>query len=151
MELGAADAQEPIEDEPGFIADYPDEEPPWGIQEGEHSPWGEVQASRELAAGVYKISTAGHGGILIREQDAPGLLSSETLARGGKDLGWCYFEEDGLAPIVVRELEEKGVITRPSPRSPQAPAYKVGDTVYLDDTAFVIENKIGRASCRERV
>ncbi len=140
MELGAADAQEPIEDEPGFIADYPDEEPPWGIQEGEHSPWGEVQASRELAAGVYKISTAGHGGILIREQDAPGLLSSETLARGGKDFGWCYFEEDGLAPIVVRELEEKGVITRPSPRSPQAPAYKVGDTVYLDDTAFVIEN-----------
>ncbi len=140
MELGAADAQEPIEDEPGFIADYPDEEPPWGIQEGEHSPWGEVQASRELAAGVYKISTAGHGGILIREQDAPGLLSSETLARGGKDFGWCYFEEDGLAPIVVRELEEKGVITRPSPRDPQTQAYKVGDTVYLDDTAFVIED-----------
>ncbi len=140
MEFEPGPIQEPIPPEPGFLAGYPDEEPPWGVQEGEHSPWGEVQASKELAAGVYKISTASHGGILIREQDAPGLLSSETLARGGKDFGWCYFEEDELAPIVTQELEEKGIIPRPSPRDPQAPAYKVGDTVYLDDTAFVIES-----------
>ena len=140
MEFEPGPIQEPIPPEPGFLAGYPDEEPPWGVQEGEHSPWGEVQASRELAAGVYKISTAGHGGILIRETDAAGLLSPETLARGGKDFGWHYFEEDELAPIVVKELEEKGVITRPSPRSPQAPAYKAGDIVYLDDTAFVIES-----------
>lgn len=68
------------------------------------------------------------------------MLSPETLARGGHDSGWYYFEEDELAPIVTRELEEKGVITYPSSRDPQTPAYKTGDTVYLDDTAFVIED-----------
>ena len=39
-----------------------DERPPWGIEPGSHSPWGKVQICREIADGVFEISTARHGG-----------------------------------------------------------------------------------------
>ncbi len=52
-----------------------EESPQWGIEEGDHSPWGAVQESRALVDGVYKVSTARHGGLMIREADAEKLFS----------------------------------------------------------------------------
>ena len=119
---------------------YDTESPPWGVNEGEHSPWGLVQESRELTSAVYEISTASHGGIMIREADAGKLLSPETIAAGGFEYGWHYFEEDGVAPRVMRELQDKGILeTSPKISAKLEQPYKAGDTVYLEDTEFLIE------------
>ena len=173
------------------IPEYDEETPPWGVEIGDHSPWGRVQESKKLTEGIYQISTPGHGGIMVRDTDANNLLSPETVAAGGSENGWCYFEEDAVAPAVIRELRDKGVfepdvkppdlssqpITRegdtitigagdttheveitvsdkqwqeiqaaipdtaaPPARDPLAPAYDVGDKVYLDGTEYVIED-----------
>ena len=147
--------------------EYDEETPPWGVETGDHSPWGKVQESKELAEGIYQISTPSHGGIMVRETDANSRLSPETLSVGGVENGWCYFEEDAVAPLVIQELTDKGVlklevqppdfsdqpITREGDtitigsgettlpvRDPLAPAYDVGDKVYLEDRAYVITN-----------
>lgn len=48
-----------------------------------------------------------------------------------------------LREKIEQENREQAAATMPAPRDPQTPAYKVGDTVYLDDTTFIIED-IGR-------
>ena len=88
---------------------YEEETPPWGTEIGDHSPWGKVQRSDQFADGVYEVSTARHGGIMIRETDAKKLLSPETLAAGGTEYGWCYYEEDEAASVVIRELLDRGI------------------------------------------
>ena len=88
---------------------YEEETPPWGTEIGDHSPWGKVQMSDQFADGVYEVSTARHGGIMIRETDAKKLLSPETLAAGGTEYGWCYYEEDEATSVVIRELLDRGI------------------------------------------
>ena len=88
---------------------YEEETPPWGTEIGDHSPWGKVQRSDQFADGVYEVGTARHGGIMIRETDAKKLLSPETLAAGGTEYGWCYYEEDEAASVVIRELLDRGI------------------------------------------
>ncbi|WP_305117189.1 DUF7007 domain-containing protein [Acutalibacter muris] len=39
---------------------------PWGVEIGNHSPWGIVQTTQELTDGVFKVSTPRHGGIMVR-------------------------------------------------------------------------------------
>ena len=56
------------------IPEYDEETPPWGVEIGDHSPWGKVQESKKLAEGIYQISTPGHGGIMVRDTDASNLL-----------------------------------------------------------------------------
>ena len=112
--------------------DYEEETPPWGTEVGDHSPWGKVQMSDQFADGVYEISTARHGGIMIRETDAKGLLSPETIAAGGSEHGWLYYEEDEAAPVVIRELLDRGI--------PAVPPYVRCE--YSETHKFFEENKI---------
>lgn len=44
-----------------------------------NSPWGEVQHCRAIANGVYEVSTAGHGGVMIATELALHILSPEAL------------------------------------------------------------------------
>ena len=111
---------------------YEEETPPWGTEIGDHSPWGKVQMSGQFADGVYEVSTARHGGIMIRETDAKELLSSETLAAGATEYGWCYYEEDEAASVVIRELLDRGI--------PAAPPFVRCE--YSETHAFFQENKI---------
>ncbi len=90
------------------------ERPPWGVDVGDHSPWGIVQTAQELTDGVFKVSTASHGGIMLRETAAKENLSTELLARGGNENGWCFFEEDELASQVIDGLTQKGLVTAPN-------------------------------------
>lgn len=46
------------------------------------SPWGAIQDKRELAPGIWQVSTAGHGGIkLSRERNAA--VPAYMRAEGG--------------------------------------------------------------------
>ena len=50
---------------------------------------------------------------MIRETDAKKLLSPETLAVGATEYGWCYYEEDEAASVVIRELLDRGIPAAP--------------------------------------
>lgn len=69
-----------------------------------HSPWGAVQTQSTLATGIYNVTTAGHGGIMINASIAEKLLSKEAKERGeiyGKY--YCY-EEDCAWAIPTWEI-----------------------------------------------
>jgi hypothetical protein len=70
------------------------------------SPWGAVQKCDVLADGVFKVSTASHGGIMVRYA-ASEFLSGEALKEGFRANRSFCFEEDCGAAIVIRELLDK--------------------------------------------
>ena len=73
------------------------------------SPWDEVQQCETIAEGIYSVSTAGHGGIMIAEELAPYVLSPEALSEGMREGGYYCYEEDALQCIPLRELYDKGI------------------------------------------
>ena len=79
-------------------------------REPRYSPWEEVQDCTVIAPGIYSVSTAGHGGIMIASELAPHILSPEAVAEGDRD-GWYYcYEEDVAICIPLRELYDKGIL-----------------------------------------
>ncbi len=81
------------------------------MREPTNSTWGEVQHCRTIANGVYEVSTAGHGGVMIDVEIAPHILSPEAVQKGYRDgIYYCY-EEDCAACIPLRELWDKGILS----------------------------------------
>ena len=74
------------------------------------SPWDEVQQCETIAEGIYSVSTAGHGGIMIAEELAPYVLSPEALSEGMREGRYNCYEEDALQCIPLRELYDKGIL-----------------------------------------
>ena len=74
------------------------------------SPWGLVVRYDTLCPGVYSVSTAGHGGIMVQIDAARRLLSPEAQTVGFQAGGYLKFEEDCDAPVVLRELMDSGII-----------------------------------------
>lgn len=68
------------------------------------SPWDEVQECIEIANGVFEVSTAGHGGVMIRADLAEHILSDEALKVGFIEGGYHCYEEDADAALPLREL-----------------------------------------------
>jgi hypothetical protein len=65
------------------------------------SPWGLVQSQYELAPGIIKVSTAGHGGIWLspeRQAQLPGWALQVPSSYCPKPMWW---EEDCEAQIVM--------------------------------------------------
>jgi hypothetical protein len=58
------------------------------------TPWGQAQTKRALAPGVFLVTTAGHGGILIGKNRARELLSRQALAIGRPFGNFLAYEED---------------------------------------------------------
>lgn len=79
-------------------------------REPTYSPWEEVQDCTVIAAGIYSVSTAGHGGMMIEEELAPHILSPEAVAEGDRDGGYYCYEEDAAICIPLRELYDKGIL-----------------------------------------
>ena len=77
------------------------------------SPWGMVQTSYTLCDGVYAVSTASHGGILVH-RSSEHFLSQEAQYLGVRYGVYLCYEEDCKAPIVIRELLDSGKITIPA-------------------------------------
>lgn len=72
----------------------------------ENSPWDEVQHCRELCNGIFMVSTAGHGGIMVVKEVAS-TLSSAARKCGFRENGYLCFEEDCDACVVLRELLDR--------------------------------------------
>lgn len=82
------------------------------MSEPYHSMWGEVQWCSPIANGIYSVSTAGHGGLMIAANLAPHILSPEALQQGEFDGGYYCYEEDCAECIPLRELYDKGILTQ---------------------------------------
>jgi hypothetical protein len=70
------------------------------------SPWGEVDYSDTLCPGVFLVSTAGHGGVMVAK-DMALILSPAARKHGGLKNGYLCFEQDTEEAIVLRELLDK--------------------------------------------
>lgn len=79
----------------------------------EYSPWGEVQHQEELCSGVFSVSTASHGGIMVHRSVAKAVLSPAARKHCFRDGSYYCFEEDCDAPVAIRELLDKGLYTVP--------------------------------------
>jgi len=74
--------------------------------EPRESPWGRVQHSETLCPGVFLVSTAGHGGIMV-SKEMTAILSPAAIKCGDKYNGYLAFEEDCQENVVLRELLDK--------------------------------------------
>ena len=71
------------------------------------SPWGAIQHCEALCPGIFEVDTAGHGGVMVHERYAAGILSPEARSCGWRTHGYLCYEEDCDAAIVKRELMDK--------------------------------------------
>lgn len=81
------------------------------IREPRESLWGEVETCRTIANGIYEVTTARHGGVMISTELAPHVLSYEAIRKGVRDGGYYCYEEDCDASLPLRELYDKGILT----------------------------------------
>ena len=79
------------------------------VESPENSIWGEVQGSFSINNGIFEVSTASHGGIMIKSEIARIILSKEAQAAAQQENGWYYYEEDSDYAVVKRELLDKGL------------------------------------------
>ena len=70
------------------------------------SPWGDVQRCEKLTDGVFLVSTASHGGIMVRK-NAADFLSPEARKIALNERNYLSFEEDCEEAIAMRELLDK--------------------------------------------
>ncbi len=83
------------------------------INPPEKTPWGETQSCHELNKGIFRVSTASHGGIMIRSDIADKILSPEARKIGFREKGFHCYEEDCDACVPERELLDKGIMQVP--------------------------------------
>lgn len=76
------------------------------------SIWGSVQNCHKLIPGVYLVSTAGHGGIMVHESVAEKVLSKANLEHTEKwaERGFIPFEEDADINIALVDLYRKHLL-----------------------------------------
>lgn len=77
------------------------------------SPWGEVQTCKELCHGVYSVSTAGHGGIMVHLDVAEKVFSGAARKCGFTEGRYLCFEEDCDEQVAIRELMDKKLFKAP--------------------------------------
>ena len=76
------------------------------------SPWGAIQHSDTLCPGVFMVSTASHGGIMV-SNDIAAFLSPAAQKCGFKLGAYICFEEDSQEDVALRELLDKKLWTIP--------------------------------------
>ena len=69
-----------------------------------NTPWGASQYQKKLGEGIILVSTAGHGGLMIRQNVAQSRLTPQAIARGWNFGGYFCYEEDCLIAIPCYEL-----------------------------------------------
>ena len=67
------------------------------------SPWGAVEHCALLCPGVYEVSTASHGGIMVRMDASEQFLTAEARAVGFREGGELAAQAVvGLLPVDAR-------------------------------------------------
>lgn len=79
----------------------------------DYSPWGEIQTCEILCAGAYSVSTAGHGGVMVRQELAEKAFRKEARKCGFVEGAWLCYEEDCDGPVALRELMDKKMYQAP--------------------------------------
>ena len=77
------------------------------------SPWGEIQTRETLCPGAYSVSTAGHGGVMVRRELAEKVFRKEARECGFVEGAWLCYEEDCDGPVALRELMDKKLYQAP--------------------------------------
>ena len=80
---------------------------------GTDTPWGKIDKMRLIYSGIYDVSTASHGGIIMHPKRAKDLLSNDAQKCGSWFNGFLCFEEDCAAPVAIRELLDKKIMDAP--------------------------------------
>ncbi|MCL2402242.1 MAG: hypothetical protein FWC90_06325 [Oscillospiraceae bacterium] len=88
------------------------------------SPWGDVQRCEQMIAGVFLVSTASHGGIMVRKSAAD-FLSPDARKIGANQRNYFCFEIGCEEDIVMRELLDKKLWQFPD---------RIGGDVNLEET-----------------
>ena len=70
------------------------------------SPWGAVQQCEQMIDGVFAVSTARHGGIMVRK-NAADFLSADARKVAMNESNYLCYEEDCDNCVVMRELLDK--------------------------------------------
>ena len=78
-----------------------------------YSPWGNIQTCKILTPGVFEVTTASHGGIMVSRDCISETLSREAQKCGFMEGAYLCFEEDCDAPVVIRELLDKNLMKAP--------------------------------------
>ena len=81
--------------------------------EPQDSPWGEIQTRETLCPGAYSVSTAGHGGVMVRRELAEKVFRKEARECGFMEGAWLCYEEDCDGPVALRELMDKKLYQAP--------------------------------------
>ena len=81
--------------------------------EPQDSPWGENQTRETLSPGAYSVSTAGHGGVMVRRELAEKVFRKEARECGFMEGAWLCYEEDCDGPVALRELMDKKLYQAP--------------------------------------
>lgn len=81
--------------------------------EPRYSPWGEIQARETLCPGAYSVSTAGHGGVMVRQELAEKEFRKEARECGFVEGVWLCYEADCDGPVALRELMDKKLYQAP--------------------------------------
>lgn len=77
------------------------------------SPWGEIQTRETLCPGAYSVSTAGHGGVMVRRELGEKEFRKEEKECGFMEGAWLCYEEDCDGPVALRELMDKKLYQAP--------------------------------------
>lgn len=92
----------------------------------EFSPWGKIQHCEVLCNGAFEVSTASHGGVMVRKEIEKILLSPAARKCGFQENGYRCFEEDCDAPVALLELIEAG-----RTKAREAPYFQPGEFARL--------------------
>jgi hypothetical protein len=88
-----------------------------------------VQTYRYLSHGVFFVSTASHGGVIVLKELADRYFTKEAQACCFPYGDYLCFEEDCDSPVAIRELLDKGLM-----KAPVNQYYKEGEySAIIDD------------------
>lgn len=88
-------------------------QPPLMFEKPMDSPWGEIQSCKTLCPGAYSVSTAGHGGVMVRRKLAEKMFRKEAQECGFLEGDYFCYEEDCDGPVALRELMDRKLYKAP--------------------------------------
>ena len=81
------------------------------VEEPKNSIWGEIDNAVRINNGIFQVTTASHGGIMIKSEIAKTVLSREAQKIAQKDNGWHFYEEDCAYAAAMREIVDKDLFS----------------------------------------